>query len=175
MVNRKVKNMALCALFSALLAICAWLYVPVADIALTMQTFGIFLTLGLLGGKRGFCSVCVYLLLGAVGLPVFSGFQGGLGILLGASGGYILGFLAAAGVYWLVTAGKSTPKWQLIAMILGLLSCYLFGTVWFSAMYLDGTLSIGAVLLKCVVPYVIPDGIKLSLAFILTQKLRPFV
>ena len=69
----KVRNMALCALFAALLCVCAWVSVPVGDAAITMQTFGIFLALGVLGGKRGSISVAIYLLLGIVGLPVFSG------------------------------------------------------------------------------------------------------
>ena len=73
----KARNMALCALFAALLSVCAWLSVPVGDIAFTMQTFGIFLTLELLGGKQGTLAILVYLLLGAAGLPVFSGFRSG--------------------------------------------------------------------------------------------------
>ena len=79
----KVRNMALCALFAALLAVCAWLAIPVGDTAFTMQTFGVLLTLGLLGGRWGSVSILLYLLLGLVGLPVFSGFQGGFGVLLG--------------------------------------------------------------------------------------------
>ena len=89
----KVRNMALCALFAALMALCAWISIPAGDVAITMQTFALFLTLGVLGGKRGTIAVSIYLLLGIVGLPVFSGFQGGLGTLLGATGGYIAGFL----------------------------------------------------------------------------------
>jgi hypothetical protein len=76
----------------AILCVCGWLTVPVGDSVLTMQTFGVFLTLYQLGGRRGTGTIIVYLLLGAVGLPVFSGFRGGLGMLLGATGGYLLGF-----------------------------------------------------------------------------------
>ena len=89
----KVRNMALCGLFTAVLAICAWISVPMGDTVITLQTFGIFLTLRLLGGKRGTVTVLVYLLLGAIGAPVFSGFRGGLGALLGTTGGYIFGFI----------------------------------------------------------------------------------
>ena len=173
--SRNVKDIVLCALFAALLALCAWVYVPIGDIAVTMQTFGLFLTLGLLGGKRGITAVFLYLLLGAVGLPVFSGFQSGLGILLSPTGGYLLGFLAAAGVYWVMTACQGTPKGKLAAMILGLCVCYAFGCVWFSAVYLQGRKGLLAVLLKCVAPYLIPDGIKLTLAYFLAQKMRKFV
>ena len=173
----KIRNMALCALFAALLAICAWIAIPVGDVAITMQTFGIFLTLGVLGGKRGTVAVVLYLLLGIVGLPVFSGFQGGLGTLMGATGGYIAGFLAAALIYWPVTALVQDKKFsRLLGMVLGLFACYLLGTVWFLWGYLSGgSLSLGAVLLKCVVPYLLPDTAKLLLAWLLSQRLRQFV
>lgn len=168
--------MALCALFAALLAVCAWISFPVADIAFTMQTFGVFLTLGLLGGKRGTVSILLYLLLGAVGLPVFTGFQGGLGTLLGVTGGYLAGFLFSGLVYWLITA-LAGNSFRLAAMVLGLLTCYAFGSVWFRFGYLQGgnAMGMGAVLVKCVVPYLVPDALKLGLAWFLTKKLKRFV
>ena len=173
----KIRNMALCALFAALLAVCAWISIPMGDVAITLQTFGIFLTLGVLGGKRGTVAISIYLLLGIVGLPVFSGFQGGIGALLGGTGGYIAGFLATALIYWLITAlGRNQEIFRLLGMVVGLLACYLFGTLWFRFGYLSyGGLSFGAVLLKCVVPYLIPDTAKLILAWLLSRRLRLFV
>ena len=174
----KVRNMALCGLFAALLAVCAWLAVPVGDGVITLQTFGVFLTLGVLGGKRGSISILVYLLLGAVGLPVFAGFRGGFGALLDTNGGYLLGFLVAALVYWLleICLGDRTWVW-VIGMILGLLVCYTCGCLWFLFGYLaDGTaMGMGTVILKTVVPYLIPDGIKLTLAWYLSNKLRKHI
>lgn len=174
----KVRDMAQCALFAALLAVCAWLSLPVADVAFTLQTFGVFLTLGVLGGKRGTVSILVYLLLGVAGLPVFAGFQGGIGILLGVTGGYIAGFLLSGLLYWLITAlwGDRT-KLRLLAMVLGLLICYIFGSLWFRFGYLrqGSALGMGAVIVKCVLPYVLPDSIKLALAFYLSERLRPHV
>ena len=117
----KIRNMALCGLFAALLVLCAWLCVPVGDVAFTLQTFALALTLLLLGGKRGTVTVFVYLLLGTVGLPVFTGFQGGIGTLLGVTGGYIMGFLVWALLYWLITA--IAPNKQILAMVLGLIAC----------------------------------------------------
>lgn len=173
----KVRNMALCALFAALLAVCAWITVPTGDVAITMQTFGIFLTLGVLGGKRGTIAIAIYLLLGTVGLPVFSGFQGGIGTLLGVTGGYIAGFLATALIYWLITAlGRNQEIFRLLGMVLGLFACYLLGTLWFRYGYLSyGGLSWGAVLLKCVVPYLLPDAAKLVIAWLLSRRLQQFV
>ena len=166
--------MALCGLFAALLTLCAWISVPGAGVVFTLQTFGVALTLLLLGGKRGSITVLVYLLLGAVGLPVFTGFQGGIGTLLNVTGGYIVGFLVWALLYWLITA--FAPKKRVLAMALGLLVCYAFGTLWFYSLYLQGgsALSLGAFLLKCLVPYLLPDAAKLSLAFLLSSRLKRF-
>ena len=172
----KVRNMALCGLFTAVLAICAWISLPMGDTVITLQTFGIFLTLGLLGGKRGTITVLVYLLLGAIGVPVFSGFRGGLGALLGTTGGYIFGFMSTSVLYWIMTSIKDTPHIRIIAMVIGLLLCYGCGSWWYMTRYLSsGQLTLGLVLLKCVVPYLLPDAIKLALAWILTGKLKRFV
>ena len=172
----KARNMALCGLFTAVLAICAWISVPMGDTVITLQTFGIFLTLGLLGGKRGTVTVLVYLLLGAIGAPVFSGFRGGLGALLGTTGGYIFGFMSTSMLYWIMTSIKDTPRIRLIAMVLGLLLCYICGSWWYLTRYLTAAqTTLGLILLKCVVPYLIPDAIKLTLAWILTGKLKRFV
>lgn len=172
----KAQNMALCGLFTAVLTVCAWLSVPMGDTVITLQTFGIFLTLGLLGGKRGSLAVLVYLLLGAVGAPVFSGFRGGLGALLGTTGGYIFGFMLTSLVYWLITSLKDTPLSRLMAMIVGLLLCYGCGSWWYMTRYLSaGSVTLGVVLLKCVIPYLLPDALKLALAWFLTGRLKRFV
>lgn len=171
----KLKYMALCGLFAALLALCAWLSFPMGDVAVTLQTFGVFLCLGLLGGRRGTGAILVYLLLGAVGLPVFSGFRGGLGALLGVTGGYLTGFLICGLVYWLLSA--LLPGHTLLPMVAGLVACYCFGSLWYSYIYIgNGTAAnLGFILAKCVLPYLLPDGIKLFLALTLTKKLRRFV
>jgi len=174
----KVRNMALCALFAALLALCAWLSVPMGDSPITLQTLGVALALWLLGGKRGMLAILVYLLLGAAGLPVFSGFRGGIGTLLGATGGYLLGFLVWGGVYWLLhSCLPDSHKARLMAMAAGLAACYAFGSVWFYGMYLQGgsAASLWLVIAKCVLPYLVPDGIKLAGAWFLAKRLRRFV
>ena len=169
-----VRNMTFCGIFSALLCLCAWLSFPLGDTAITLQTFGVFLCLGTLGGKRGTVSIFVYLLLGAVGLPVFSGFRGGIGTMLGTTGGYLTGFLVCGLVYWLLTF--LFPRRTLPAMATGLLVCYLLGTVWYSIIYTDSSAAtFGFILAKCVFPFLLPDIAKLLLAYQLSKKLKPFV
>lgn len=167
--------MVLCALFAALMVICAWISIPVLDIAFTLQTFAVFLSLGVLGGRRGSLVCLLYLLLGAVGLPVFSGFRGGIGTLLGVTGGYIWGFLATALVYWGVTALLGETLFRRgAAMVLGLLVCYACGSAWFLMVYVQegSAMGMGAVIAKCVLPYLLPDAVKLALALSLAQRLK---
>lgn len=155
--------MVLCSLFAALTAICAWLSIPIGDIAFTMQTFGIFLTLGILGGKWGSLSIFLYIALGAVGLPVFSGFQGGFGTLLGVTGGYIWGFLASGLTFWALERFS-----RAIAMGAAMLVCYGCGTLWFS-LYSGGGLFVAFA--RCVLPYLIPDALKILLALDLSRRI----
>ena len=159
--------MTLASLFAALLAICAWICIPMSDIGHTLQTFGIFLALALLGGKWGTVSIGIYLLLGAVGLPVFSGFRGGLGHLIGVSGGFLWGFLLSGLVYW---ALERCGRW--IAMLGGLLACYFCGCIWFY-FYSGGGLMF--ILLRCVIPYVFFDLAKLWLADRLANRLKKVI
>ena len=173
----KTRDLTLIAVFAAVITVCAWISIPAA-VPFTLQTLGIFLAVGLLGGRRGTISVGVYLLLGAVGAPVFSGFNGGIGYLLGATGGYLLGFLAMAAVMWGLTAALGDgPPAMALAMVLGLLACYALGTAWFMAVYTRtrGAVSLLSVLSSCVFPFVLPDLLKLGLALLLIRRLKGLV
>ena len=110
--RENTRDMVYIAMFAVLIAVCSWISVP-ATVPFTLQTFGVFVTVGVLGGKRGSLSVLVYLLLGMIGVPVFAGFSGGIGCLLGNTGGYIIGFLFSALVMWgmEMTFGKSRLFW----------------------------------------------------------------
>ena len=159
--------MTLASLFAALLAVCAWICIPVSDIGITLQTFGVAQALLLLGGKWGSISIFIYLLLGCLGAPVFSHFQGGFGVLLGATGGFLWGFLLSGLTYRVLERFGKIP-----ALVCAQLVCYLCGCLWFSY-YAGGGL--GLVLLRCVVPYLIPDAIKLWLAYSLSKRLRKVI
>ena len=176
MVALKIRNMVLCALFAALMAVCAWIAVPLGSIVFTMQSFAVFLALLTLGGSRGMAAVLVYLFLGAVGLPVFSGFRGGLGALLGVTGGYLWGFVASGLVYWLLTFLLGT-KMRIPAVILGILCCYGCGMLWMAFSQLGGFTEDALVtaFLQGVLPYLLPDTAKIALAFLLSQRLKRFV
>lgn len=172
-----VRKLCYCAIFVALMAICSWISIP-TTIPFTLQTFGVFLTVGLLGGKLGTISVLAYILLGTIGVPVFQGFQGGFGVVLGTTGGYIVGFAFSALIIWLIQAvfGEKLHI-KAISMAAGLLVCYLFGTVWFMLVYTNNTgpIGFGAVLGWCVLSFIIPDIIKIVCAVIIISKLKKYV
>ena len=159
---------------AALIAICSWISIPTA-VPFTLQTFAVFAVLSILGGRRGTISVAVYILMGAVGLPVFAGFKGGIGVLFGNTGGYILGFLLTGLIYILFQKlfGQKDLT-DIIALILGLIVCYAFGTAWFMHLYLKNTGEVGlmTVLSWCVFPFIIPDLIKLALAFVISRRVK---
>ncbi len=164
------------ALFTGLMAAGAWISVPVPAplIEFTMQTFAIFMALAVLGGRWGTYAVTAYLLLGAVGAPVFAGFRGGLGVMLGATGGYIVGFLVQALLYWAITArlGESLPV-KTLACVAGLAVLYAFGTAWYVVFYTRASspVSILTALGYCVFPFVVPDLLKLGLALALSRRI----
>lgn len=163
------------ALFAVLTAICAWTTLPLV-IPFTLQTFAIFMALNTLGGRRGTYAILVYLLMGLVGLPVFAGAQGGIGVLLGPTGGYLLSFLLSGISYWVLTAQFGTSvSVRAAASLFGLGLDYLFGTIWFLTVYQMTTGSIGwlAALQACVIPFILPDLGKLALALHLSRILRP--
>lgn len=171
------KELVFTALMAVIIAVCSWISIP-TTVPFTLQTFGVFMAVGLLGGKKGTISVLVYILLGAVGVPVFAGFSGGIGVLFGTTGGYIVGFLLSGLVYWAMTAafGEKLPI-MIIAMVLGLIVCYAFGTAWFMIVYAKNTAPIGLMtaLGWCVFPFIIPDCIKIALAIVLTKQLKKYV
>lgn len=161
----------------AVMAICSWISVPLT-VPVTLQTFAVFAIVGLLGLKRGTLAVLLYILLGAIGIPVFAGFTGGFGILIGNTGGYIIGFILSALVVGFITKlfGKKTPI-LVISMIAGLLICYLFGTAWFMYVYAQNSGAVGltTVLSWCVIPFIIPDAAKIALAVIVVNRVSKHV
>lgn len=174
--NNKTKELCFCGLMVALMAICSWIQLSIGPVPFTLQTFGVFAAVGILGGKLGTISVLVFVILGAVGVPVFAGFSGGPSVLFGATGGYIIGFIFTALVMWLFEKllGKGIIK-LVISMVVGLFVCYLFGTAWFVLTYTGGSVSVKEALGWCVIPFIIPDLIKMACAAVVSSALNKTV
>lgn len=174
MEKSKSKKIVFSALLTALLILCSWISIP-ASVPFTMQTFAVAFIAAILGAKRGALAITTYILLGVIGLPVFAGFRSGASVILGATGGYTLGFIP-----FCIVTGILCRKFKesyfalLLSMVAGLLSCYIFGTLWYSFIYLSGT-NIWTAMAVCVFPFIIPDFIKLSLAATLVKKANRFI
>lgn len=170
----KTLDLAYMAIGAALIAICSWISIP-ATVPFTLQTFAVFCVIELIGGKRGCISILVYILLGAVGIPVFAGFSGGVGVLFGSTGGYIIGFIFIALIYMLTEKLFGDKLYaRIAAMVIGLFVCYAFGTIWFITVYTRQAeaIDIKTALGWCVIPFIIPDLIKLGLAMAISFRLR---
>lgn len=163
--NSKIstKDLVLTGMFTAILCVMAQIIIPIQPIPFTLSLFAIFLIGALLPPQYAFLSVFVYILLGAFGVPVFAGLKGGFAILFGKTGGYIMAYPFMS----LITAlfYKYFKKYKIAALVIGMLVslivCYLFGTLWFSI--ISGMDFITA-LTFCVVPYILFDIIKIILA-----------
>lgn len=158
------------AIMAAIICVCAPFSIPGLIVPISLATFAVYVAGGVLGAKRGALAVLVYILIGAVGLPVFSGFSGGLAKLFGVTGGYIIGYIPCALLSGLLY-DRVKKIWALpLGMAAGTAECYIFGTVWF---ILSTTLAAGrpltgaavaAAVMNCVVPFLVGDAIKIAAA-----------
>ena len=167
--TKRTYHMAATALMAAITCILAPLSIPIGPIPISLTNLAIYLSLYLLGWKWGASSYLIYLLLGAAGMPVFSGFTGGLGILMGNTGGYLVGFLPMAILAgWVIDHSRSRLI-QLCGMLAGTAVCYVLGTAWFCFL---GTTTPLAALSLCVFPFIPGDLLKMLLAMGVGAMLR---
>lgn len=175
--NSSIQKIIYVALFAVFIAICAWISIPFI-IPFTMQTFAVFLAFYVLGGKLGTISVLVYLTLGAIGIPVYSGFSCGVSVLFGMNGGYMLGWILSGLIVWLFDA-LPIKRFvsRIISSVIGLAVSYVTGMAWFMTVYASSTGEIGllAAFSMCILPFIIPDAVKLTLAVLLAKRMEKAV
>lgn len=187
-----VRNMAFIAVMAALICVAAPFAVPMPGLVpISLATFAVYLAGGILGAKKGTIAVLIYVLLGAVGLPVFSGGAGGFAKLFGVTGGYIIGYIPCAlltglfvdlffksGIMKSLSEKKGFGKvlgwigavWSVpVGMILGTVICYAFGTVWF---IIARGVTLEVAMASCVIPFLPGDAIKIVCASAVTIMLR---
>ena len=174
MMSRKKATLSLTytALCTALISVCAWITVPFPTLPVTLQSFAVCTAAAVLGAKMGTVSACLYVAIGALGLPVFSGFTGGVGALMSAGGGFIIGFIPAA-----LVVGLLSDKWGhsfgklIVSATLGHLVCYTCGTLWFCLVYAKGT-SLPAAITTCILPYILPDLLKMIVSSLVSSRVK---
>lgn len=164
----KSKEMTKIALGAALLTLCSWIAIPIGDVPMTMQIFALCFVSAWLGWKGGFFAVLAYLLLGVIGVPVFSGFTGGVGRILCPTGGYLLGFLIAAPLMGWLCSRLNTKKSCFIGMCIGVFVCHVIGVLWFWVWMPQNGLWIA---LATTLPFLVLDFCKILLAVLALGKL----
>ena len=169
MKNRNIVNMVFCGLFAALTAVMSQISIPIGPVPINLATFSIFLAGAVLGAKSGALSQLVFVLLGVFGLPVFAGFRGGVQAIVGPTGGYIIGYIAAAWLIGMLSEHFGRKSLALVvSMVAGIALCYLLGTAWFVFITKSG---VWAALTICVFPFLVGDIAKISVAVLLTPQL----
>ena len=160
----KIKDLVYIAIFTSIICVMSLVTIP-TTVPFTLQTMAIFICMFMLKPVDAIISVLLYILIGAIGLPVFSNFKSGFGVLAGPTGGYIIGFI-------LMPFMSLIFKNKILSAILGLVICYLFGSIWFLLFNTSNIHSLWKVLTICVLPFIIPDGVKMALAYILSKRLK---
>ena len=162
--------LVLCGVFAAVMVICSQIAIPLpSGVPINLAILGVLLSAGCLGFRYGMITQIIYILLGCVGIPVFAGFSGGLHVIAGPTGGYIVGYILCAGVVGFI-ASRTRSSWALVgAMILGVLVCYAFGTLWYVHL-MDITFTVG--LAQCVIPFLPFDAVTIAPAALLVPRLR---
>ena len=170
---QQLKRMVYAALMAALTAAGAYIAIPIGPVPIVLQNLFIMLAGLLLGGRWGLISVAVYLLAGAVGLPVFAGGTGGVGKFVGPTGGYLLGFAAAAYLIGLISeSGRGRVVIDVLAMAAGTLIIYAFGVAWLkvvTGMSFSKAVTVG------MLPFLIGDALKIAAAIPIARALRPMM
>ena len=164
------KDIALIGLMAAVMCLAAPFSVPIGPVPISLATLVIYFTIYLLGAASGTISCLIYLLLGLVGLPVFSGFTSGLEKLLGPTGGYLIGYLLMAlvgGIF--VDRYRKNILLQFLGLVLGTAACYILGTAWLAW---QASLSLKAALWAGVIPFIPGDLVKIAAAMVVAPQIR---
>lgn len=170
----KTNDLTLTAAMAALICVAGPLTVAIGPVPLSLASFAVYLAGAILGWKRGSLAVAVYLLIGLAGVPVFSGFSGGVQKLFGVTGGYLIGYVACALITGLFSGEprvkKPRPAWMMAAgMVLGTAVLYAVGTAWFMAQ--TGN-ALAAALGMCVLPFLAGDAVKIAAASVIAVPVR---
>ena len=167
----KTRDIVLIGVFAAMICVFAPFSVPVGPIPISLASFAVYIA-SALGAKKGCAAVGIYILIGALGLPVFSGFSGGISKIAGLTGGYIIGYMFCALLSGIIIerAGNKKSAYPM-AFIIGTAVLYAFGTAWFMIQSGNGLYES---LLACVIPFLIGDAVKIAAASVVVYRMRSY-
>ena len=176
MKSNQTSNLVLCAMCAAITCILAPISVPIGPVPISLCTFAVMLAGVLLGAKLGFLSQLIYVLLGAVGVPVFAGYSAGVSCIAGMTGGYIVAYPVLAFLtgllYWKFgknQTGKLRILWMLLSMVIGTVVLYAIGTAWFCVVSGSG---VAAAMGLCVIPFLPGDFLKMVVVILISLPIE---
>ena len=176
-----IYDLVLISVSAAFITVCSWISIPLGAIPFTLQTMAILAVMLAAGGRRGTIAILVYLMMGACGIPVFAGFKGGVAAFAGPTGGFLIGFVFAALLYWLLekmifrrfmTTTIKTWIFGAVNSVVFEIVMYTVGVIWFMTVYAAQTGPVGlmTVMSWCVLPFIFPDVVKLAAAVIIGER-----
>ena len=168
-INSSVYYLATVSLGVAFTVVASWISIPFL-VNFSLQTMVIFIISALLGFRKSMISVLIYIFLGIIGLPIFSGFGAGIGVVSGPHGGFILGFLFIPPLVSLFTAKTKNLISYIFAMLISVIPCYVLGTLWYGCIFADS--SVWSILMICIVPFLFPELVKVLLAAVIVCRLK---
>ena len=172
--REKIRSLTRTSLLCALMCVSAFITIPL-PVPITLQTLVLFFSLFAVGGRATTAVTLLYTAIGALGLPVFSGFSGGVARLFDATGGFIFGMIFASLVFWLAESIlPNLAEKKLLLSAVSLAVIYLVGALWYFGAYLGGE-DFFASLAVTVLPFILPDAVKISLAYLIAKKLKKFI
>lgn len=181
-----IYDLVLISISAALITVCSWISIPLGALPFTLQTMAILAVMLTCGGRRGTIAILVYLVMGFCGVPVFAGFKGGVAALIGPTGGFLVGFVIAALVYWLLesmvfkrlmTTTAKTLLFGALNSIIFEVAMYIVGVIWFMTVYMvqTGPIGFSTVIGWCVIPFIMPDIVKMAVALVIGERARKLV
>ena len=171
--NPSIRKDVVAALFAALVAIFTQIVIPIQPVPITLGTMAVMMAGAVLGAHYGALSILIYVILGAAGLPVFAMARGGLSVIAGPGGGFILGYIAMAMTVGFICSRKGhSMKWLIAAMVTGCLVVYACGLAWFMALTGMGLLP---AMTLCMFPFLPGDSVKILLAAFLVNRYRKYI
>ena len=174
-----IKDMVFISLFAAVCCVCGIITIPIGAVPVTLANFGIMATTMILGEKRAIISVVLYIIIGLIGIPVFSGAQGGIGVLVGPTGGYIYSYIIMVPLVGIASKclnkTLSSGMFTMLGCLAALFVCYLIGTTHYMiVMSVSGNgVGLFTALCTCVFPFIPFDIVKAVLAIIAAPRLKP--
>ena len=172
--SKALYKLVIISMSVAFITVCSWISIPFA-VNFSLQIFALLIIAAALPFSVSITSISIYILLGFIGIPVFSGFSSGLTALMGASGGFIIAFLPMAFTVSIFRKKYVQHPWIFIVIsFISMLICYISGCLWYMLIFSPSTSFLSALAI-CVIPFIIPDTLKILLSSIALKKLNPYI